>query len=156
MKELEIDKYNLDEEWLSHPNKFYEAALQAAEAKNEMVESGRMLDIVRAELDKEIRGDPSKFNIGKISEGIISSTIELELKYRKALSKFNKAKYKMNVMQALVDAYDHRKRALQDLVYLHGQNYFSSPVARTSEAKEAMKEVEKMSIRRRSQKKERG
>jgi hypothetical protein len=45
-----------------------------------------------------------------------------------------------------VAALDHRKKALENLVYLHGQSYFSAPTAPRG-MKDRMDEVEKASVR---------
>jgi hypothetical protein len=57
-----------------------------------------------------------------------------------------RAKDRVNKVEAVVTALDHRKKALENLVYLHGQSYFSAPTAPRG-MKDRMDEVEKASVR---------
>ena len=49
------------------------------------------------------------------------------LKYKKANEEFLNAKYEVDVAQAAVVAMSQRKDALENLVRLHGQQYFAGP-----------------------------
>ena len=76
---------------------------------------GGFFDIVRDE-------DPRQ-----LLEAAVEEAILLTEDHTKALAKLNAAKYHQDLCQALVDALDHKKKALESLAYLHGQNYFSAP-----------------------------
>ena len=52
----------------------------------------------------------------------------------------------MDMIQAAVIALDHRKSALERMVSLHGQNYFSTPVI-SGEGKDNVEEQIKRSVR---------
>lgn len=124
---LDIDPDRLDEEWISQPSTFAEYAEKLAEAKREMDVAKGELEVVEAELSKSIRLHPDKYSIEKLTEPIIASTILLQKEYKTAHASFIEAKYNVALVQAMVDALDHKKKALESMVYLWGANYYSTP-----------------------------
>lgn len=124
---VEIDEGLLDKEWLKQPKLFMRYAIQLAEVKLEFAEAKANLELVQAELEHRIREDPETYGIKKVTEGSIHSALVMQKRYKQAVSEMNLAKHRVDLTQAVVDALDHRKRALENLVTLHGQNYFSTP-----------------------------
>jgi len=125
--ELEIDHNALDIEWLEQPKRFFEVAEQAAEAKRDVERAKLALEVAEAELDNDIRTNPATYGIAKITEGAIKSAIAVSAKYQDASNAYADAQYNNNMLQSAVAAWDQRKRALENLVYLHGQSYFAGP-----------------------------
>lgn len=148
MNDFDIDPARLDEEWVKQPKLFYGYAKNLADARYEVDKLKAELDLVMAELDKSIRTDPGMFDIGKVTEGAVEKCILLQPDYQKTLAKLNKAKHEAGVLDAAVNALEHKKRGLEGLVQLHGQQYFSEPTA-PKYAKEKMNEVVKKDIRKR-------
>jgi len=105
-----------------------------------MDEKKAHLDVVQAQLAKEIRADPESFEIEKLTEAALASTILLQPRYQKALSIFQKAKHDYDLIQALVWALEHKKRSLTLLVELHGLGYFSD-VKVSEKGREAVNEM---------------
>jgi hypothetical protein len=85
------------------------------------------LDVEEAEVELDVRSDPAKYKIKDVKEGAIKLRITLHTRVRNAIQSVNEVKHELDIMQARVDALEHKKRALENLVALHGQNYFSSP-----------------------------
>lgn len=131
---LNIDKGALDEEWLKQPSLVFKYAKKAAQCKLELDEAKTALDLTKAELDKEIREDPEAFDIEKVTNPAVEAAIVAEDDYQEALAEVSKKKYELDVLYAAVNALEHKKRALESLVSLHGQNYFSTPRAKGSNA----------------------
>jgi hypothetical protein len=124
---IEIDISRLDEEWVKHPKMVQKCATFVADAKQRHSEAKAQLEIGEAEIKQEIRRDPAKFGIEKSTEGQFNEVMTTQEQYRKLLNKVNKAKYHVDILDGLMVALDHRKRALENLVSLHGQSYFSVP-----------------------------
>lgn len=122
-----IDESALDVEWLEQPRLMMKYARKAAEARRKMDEAKENVEYIRAELDKEIRQDPDKFGIAKISETAIQNTILMEDSYRKASAEFAKHRFEADISRGAVSAFEHRRDALENLVRLHGQQYFAGP-----------------------------
>lgn len=125
--DLAIDPNALDVEWLEQPKKFFDVAEQAAEAKREVDRAKLALDVTEAELDNDIRTSPQKYGIAKITETALKAAMRLTDKYQKAQTTLTEAQYAKAMLDSATQAWDQRKRALENLVYLHGQSYFAGP-----------------------------
>ena len=138
-KDLKIDVDSLDVEWADQPTLMIKYTKIAAEARMELDEAKENLGIVKAEIDLEIRRDPEKFDIVKVTESAIQSAIILEENYGKANSRCLKAAYELEMAQGAVRAMDQRKQALENLVRLHGLQYFAGPKVPRDLSKEYQK-----------------
>lgn len=126
-KDIKIDETSLDLEWLSQPALMMRYTRHAADMRAEADAEKERLDFVKAELDKEIRLDPEKFDITKITESVILNTIIIQARYVNANAKYIQARYEAEMARGAVAAIDQRKTALENLVKLHGQQYFAGP-----------------------------
>jgi len=128
-EEIVIDADALDVEWLHQPQLFikYGEACVSAELKYDKAKE--YLEFIKADLDSEIRSNPVIHTQSdkKPTEGRISSLILINEKYKEALTEYNKAKKQFKILSIALKAFDQRKYALENLVRLHGQSYFSSP-----------------------------
>ncbi|MHA1794692.1 MAG: hypothetical protein ACTSUK_01155, partial [Promethearchaeota archaeon] len=64
-KDVNIDETILDIEWLEQPNLMLKYGKLVVQARKEYDLAKENLDVVKAELDKEIRNDPAKFDLPK-------------------------------------------------------------------------------------------
>ncbi len=124
---LAIDEMQLDKEWVGQAVLFMEWAEKLADKRAELEDLKDALTIVEAELSRSIRNDPTEYGVSKVTEAAVKAAIPECKDYRRAVRRINKAKHVVDVYQALVTAIDHRRRALENLVNLHGQKYFSAP-----------------------------
>ena len=134
---FEIDKYRLDVEWQKQPKLFYEYSLKLAEAQRQADEAANALKAVEASVASAIRRDPGKFKLEKVTESAIKENVPLQPDYINAIERVNETKHAVGILVATVRALEHKKRALEKLVDLHGQNYFSEP--RSEHAGETLK-----------------
>lgn len=126
-KDLYIDDSALDIEWLDQSMLFMKYARHAAEARRTLDETKQALDIKKSEVDKAIRENPDAFGIEKVTEGAIQSAILTEGGYQEAYQIFLDAKFESDMASNAVQAFNQRKEALENLVKLNGQQYFSGP-----------------------------
>lgn len=126
-KDTSIDESALDTEWLQQASLTFKYCQMEAEARKAVDDTKSRLDIVKAELDKEIRNNPEKFNLPKITESAIKSAILVNENYINAKDEYSQAQYELNMAQAAVRAIYAKKDALENLVRLHGQQYFAGP-----------------------------
>ena len=124
---LEIDPLRLDEEWLDQPKQRQIFGELLADAQLELDTAKSRLEVIKAETDREIRDDPADFGLSKVTEAAVSTAVPVQPAVQIAVKKVNAAKHKVNVLQAAVDGLEHRKRALTQLVELHGQDYYATP-----------------------------
>lgn len=144
---VEIDENALDREWCNQSQLALRHALKLAEARKDLDYAKADLDVVDSELDRKVRRTPEVFGIEKITEGVVQGWILRQKEHAEANKALIEAKYKVNIIQAVVDAIEHRKKALENLVQLHLASYFSEPKER-GDAKGKMRDVERKTTRR--------
>lgn len=125
--DIMIDESALDVEWLDQPRLFLKYAKHLAECRRKLDIAKEELELVKAELDKDIRSNPDKYELSKITESVVQNTIVLQKRYIKAVQNLNDVKYEVDIALAAVRAFEQRKDALENLVKLHGQQYFAGP-----------------------------
>lgn len=126
--ELAIDPNALDVECIEQPEKFFRVAEQAAEAKREVDRCKLALEVTEAELDNDIRANPAKYGISKVTENSLKAALKVTEAYQKAAEALSNAKYENDMLQSATSAWDQRKRMLENLVDLFGKQYFAGPV----------------------------
>ena len=153
-KDLKIDVESLDVEWADQPTLMLKYTKISAEARMELDEAKENLGVVKAEIDLQVRETPEKFGIAKATEAAIQSAIILDEEFIKASSKCFEASYELEMAQGAVRAVDQRKQALENLVRLHGLQYFAGPkiprdLSKEYNKKQVQKEADaKIKIRR--------
>ncbi len=163
---FDIDINRLDEEWIHQPKMYFEYSEELTRAKEELERCKAQLEIagdelkeVRARLDLRIRKNPKKFFGVEINatEAAVSNRILVHPKYAIAKAKIYQlteqlilANKKVSTFYSAIHALDHRKSALERLVSLHGQTYFSVPKASGEDAKEVLEEIQNRGRRRHS------
>jgi len=125
--DLSIDESALDVEWLDQPQLMFKYARHCAELEKLSDEAKDKLEFVGAEIEKDIRSNPDKYGLAKITDAVVASTIVLQKRYKDALEEYNKAKFDAKVAGGAVRSFDQRKTALEKLVQLNGQQYFAGP-----------------------------
>ena len=150
-----IDPSALDVEWLEQASLMIKYVKHAAQTRLELDKAKDVLDICKAGLDKAIRADPEAFEILKLTETVILNTIIVEGEYQKVNEIYLETKYESDMAKGAVQAIEHKKSALENLVKLHGQQYFAGPsvprdLSKEWESKTKQKTAnEKVTIRRR-------
>ena len=141
-----IDKNLLDDEWLGQPKLYFNWAIQLEDARADFEEVKAAFDVVKAEVDLEIRTTPDAYDLVKATEKSIAAALIVQPEYEEAQQKVFTAKHRVGILQAAVTALDHRKKALEKLVDLHGQKYFATPRA-SEQSREAVERIEKLAAR---------
>lgn len=127
-KEIEyIDESALDVEWLNQPHLTIKYGRHAANVYKETESAKKEIELVRADLDVEIRANPGTFGLDKITESAINNIIVRQSKFQKAQTRYIEAKFEADLAKYAMQAIEDRKTALENLVRLHGQQYFAGP-----------------------------
>jgi len=135
-KDVEINCDALDVEWLEQPRLMLIYCKYAAECKRKMDYTKEALEVKKAELDKEIRNNPDKYDIGKVTETAIQGAVLTHPEYQELSNLYIEAKYEYEIATAAVRAIDQKKTALENLVKLHGMSYFAGPAVPRDLSKE--------------------
>ncbi len=148
----EIDADSLDLECIKLPSNYRQFAFLAAEAKQDVQEAKAFLEVVQAELSRDIRGRPGFYGLDKVTEAALNSLVIIQERYQNSQAALFKAQHRSEMCSAVVWALEHKKRSLTSLVELHGMGYFAE-VKVNREGKEAIqKMVRKRSIIKTEQK----
>ena len=126
-KDITIEETALDVEWLEQPALMLKYARHAAEMQKELDYAKEDLDLAKSELDKAIRSNPDKYEIEKITETVVQNTIISQDRYIEANHKLIEVQFELNVAKGAARAIDARTNSLENLVQLHGQQYFAGP-----------------------------
>ena len=130
-EDLVIDVNNLDTELLMQPQLYAKYGEELAKTKTKMDKLKDKLELVRAELDTDIRKDPTLYGLEKgkkPTEAQIQSLILQQPEYKRALDRYYKVKEKYETLKVAVTAMEQRKSALENIVRLIALQYFSGPV----------------------------
>lgn len=125
--DIRIDETALDLEWLDQAKLMMKYVRYAAKARMELDLAKERLDSVKAELDKNIRMNPEKYDLAKVTDAAVSATLLGLDDYTVANQTVIEAKYEADIASGAVRAFEQRKDALENLVKLHGQQYFAGP-----------------------------
>lgn len=123
-----IDPAALDVAALTQADVFFQWAMRATQAKTELEEAKLKSQLVESRLNLEARASPEKFLIeGRVTEAVIQSVVTLHPSFLKAQRRWIRAREKSVLLDRIVEAMEQRKRMIEVLVTLHGQQYFAGP-----------------------------
>lgn len=136
---FDLDQKRIDQEWRNQVKKVIEYGTQLADARRTHEKAKASLDLIEADLDTAIRftdsveqqKEPPKGKTKKkaMTEGAIKNAIIIHKKYQYAKEKLINAKYEVDRLQVVMDALEHRKKALESLVQLWSREYYAEPRA---------------------------
>ena len=131
-----IDKDALDDEWINQPSLFMRYAEAQAESKMELDRAHEAVKVARSEIIRELKND-----YPKMTEKVIEAHYRTDERHLDAKEAMIEAEYVYNMLNAAVMAMHQRKMALENLVRLQGQEYFSTPTPKgTEKEKEVVRE----------------
>ena len=128
-QDIRIDPNSLDVEWLEQPGLMRKYTIHSALMEKTKDEAKEKLDLMKAQIELNIRENPEKYGLAKITEAAVQSTVLLQEEYQEAAREYNDAKYEHNIAVGAVRSIDQRKTALENLVKLLGTSYFAGPKA---------------------------
>jgi len=126
---LNPDPTRLDREWVRQPRLLLEFADLLSGARKEYDKQKALNDIADAKLAARVRSNPSKYKLKSVNETAVKNAVLSHPAYAKRVIALIDLKEEVDHLSNMVTAIEHRKRALEGLVSLHGQKYFSVPRA---------------------------
>ncbi len=127
VKDLQIDPEQLDVACIEQADLYFRYAEQSVEARANYEDLKFELEVLTAKLSGEIRTDPDRFGLSKPTEGAISAVLTCHPKYQEATKNLLAARRQSEMAQKQEGAFEQRKRMLENLIALHGQQYFAGP-----------------------------
>ncbi len=158
-KDTRIDESALDVECLLQPRLTMMYNQAVAKYERLVAEHREAIEVLKAELTKEIMKNPEKFEIAKVTVAAVDAAILLDADYQEMQSEAHELQYELKMAQAAKNGIQDKKTMLELLVKLHGQNYFAGPnlprdisqeyVKSTAQKVSNQKVAAKMKIKRR-------
>lgn len=139
---FDVDRNRLDDEWVKQPSNVKEASDRLAEAKRDLALSKRKLEVLEAEVALEIRENPEKFGLTKVTEKSVESAVISDSRIEKAKQEGIRLDYEYDIYKGFCLSLEHKKKALEDLVFLWSREFYSTPKA-PEIAKEKMEEAKR-------------
>ena len=121
---IEIDRNELELEEEKQSSIHLEVGELRVEAKSVVRQLENDIKFLRSDLDAEIRKNPGKYEIDKITVGAIDSAILRDKEYRNLEAKLLEVQTISDHFQILLSTVEERKSLLKDLVSLFIYNYY--------------------------------
>lgn len=148
-KDMRIDESALDVEWLNQPELAMKYSKHFADCHKRLLEAEEHIKLVRSQLVRKANEDPD-YCLGK---GVKPTKDNVEAFYREhedhidAKKEIIEAQYELDIASAAKSEISFsRKAALENLVTLHGQNYFAGPSVPRDLSKEVLDTVKRQKV----------
>ena len=145
---LKIDLLRLEEHWMEQPQLMWEYGEKLAEARYELDTAKANLEKTSSSIELLIRKAPEKFGIAKATEGAIRSLVVQQTEYQEAQERVFKAQKRYEKIKQFLAALEQRKQALENLVRLHGQQYFALPSVKEVDVRELNKVIARKKVKK--------
>jgi hypothetical protein len=126
-QDVKIDPEQLDVMWLNQAALYSYYAEASARARDKRDRSKQARDVKRAEVDKDVRTNPSKYGVEKVTVDSVISAVESSQEYKQAVETYQEDCLAADLSQVAVNGMEQRKSALENLVRLHAASYFAGP-----------------------------
>jgi hypothetical protein len=156
-----IDPSSLDLVAATQSEVFFYWAQRAVEARMASDRAKLAFDLVESRLKLQARANPADFGLAKVTESGVDEVVKVNKEYLAAQEEYLKAREESLLLDWAVQALEQRKRMIEVLVTLHGQQYFAGPsvpnnlvenwLTYQEGRREKLNETQRRTVRRRSQ-----
>lgn len=102
------------------------AARKVADARHEHAKAEARLKVMRAEVKKEIRDDPTGFGLKtRPNKDDVEEEAELDDRVKAAVAELNEAQHLLDLTKADLSAYERRGKGIDNAIKLLSIEYFS-------------------------------
>lgn len=157
--DIRINPNELDVAAIEQSELFFEYSQKAVEARSDVDRAKLQLETIENDLNTDVRENPAKYHMAKTTEAAITAKVKTHNAYLDARKEFLKAQETHGIMDAAMRAMEHRKRMIEILTTLHGQQYFAGPKTprnlekayskRMEERSERVNKIQKKNVRKR-------
>lgn len=126
-RDCAIDPLQLDVEVTAQAETFFRWAERSIAARTSADRLKQKLDELESSLQLKVRKTPERFGLEKVTEGAISAIVTTHPDMRAMQKKVARARERAAFLEQAVRSMDMKKRMLELLVTLHGQQYFAGP-----------------------------
>jgi hypothetical protein len=122
-----IDPNELDMAVSLQPELFCKWSERAVKAKWEAERESFKLDQMKARLQIDCRKNPEKYDVLKITESVVESAVLIDPDFTAAQNNLFALQAEADILFKAAATMDQKKKMLELLVTLHGQQYFAGP-----------------------------
>jgi len=126
-QDLEINPNELDVQASMQAEIYFKWAEKAVKARERLDRAKFQLEVSQATLSSQARVDPDSFGITKVTKTGLDAAVKSHPDYVEAYEEYLKAKSSSALMDKAADAMEQKKRMIEVLITLHGQQYFAGP-----------------------------
>jgi hypothetical protein len=125
---MEIDLKRLEREWADQATRHQLLGQVVAHYRKDVEDAEASLDVAKARAELKIRRSPGKYGVdGALTEALVKANVILHPLYKGANDALIRAKFRLNKLDAVYKASEHRKKGLENEVSLWSQGYFAAP-----------------------------
>lgn len=122
--DVEVDLYNLHEEWVKQPILVKKWSRLEDDAKKALDTAKKNLVLLKAEVSLDIRKMPKEYGFDKVTNDIVDSLLTTDQRIGKAEAEVSEAQYNLNILSTAVKAIDSKGKAIEGVIKLYGMEYF--------------------------------
>jgi hypothetical protein len=122
-----IDPAGLDLAAATQAEVFFYWAQKSIEAKMAQDKAKQVFDLIESRLKLQARAEPERFGLTKVTEASLDEVVKTQNEYLKGQEDHFKAREESLLLEVVVQALEQRKRMIEVMVTLHGQQYFAGP-----------------------------
>lgn len=128
-EDVAIDESSLDLEWLNQPSLMMKYGQHRASLQRDLDLAEENIKVIRSELIKKANTNPDKYlGVGvKPTAPVVEAFFRNNSRHKEAKQAYIDLQYEVNMAWIATNSIDARKVALENLVKLHGQQYFAGP-----------------------------
>jgi len=137
--DLDVDSYNLLEEWQAQPGLYLSYAETSTEVQEEADNKKDELDVLQAQTELSIRnGEYALAPEGmKVTDKAILALVTSDPLVIALKKEYNHAKKDATLMKKVEIAFDQRKKGLENAVILTGREQYATPRDKTNGIKDS-------------------
>lgn len=126
--DLEIDEYNLIEEWQNQAGLFMSYASSSAGTQQELDDTKDRLDVKQAQVELDIRNGvyPLAGDV-KVTDKAVAALVTNDPEVIKLKQQYNELKKEATLYKKIEQAFEMRKKALENIVILTGREQYAEP-----------------------------
>lgn len=149
---VSIDPLDLASNCRDQPLLVVEVGEVLCECRAEVKQLKDILELTKAEISSDVRANPKKYRLEKVTEGSISETVLCDEEMINAKEVLREAEEYADNLGILMSAVEQRKAMLKDMVTLFVHQYYSEVDGMKVDSQAALKIREQQIIDRRRQK----
>lgn len=126
LNNLPIDKFKLEEEATKQVTLMEKISNLLPRARELSLAAKNRLEVIESDLAKEIRKNPKKYKLDKVTDTVVYKETKTQPEYKRAFSSYLFAKTKEEQLSILLNTIQERGRMIKTLTELWLNNYYTS------------------------------